>query len=90
MLCKRDIIVSAVSSGVQRTTHKYGIEVPTSIAHAKQLDAQNSDTYWQDAIEKEMANVGIAFAIQEWGVKVTPLCTRASGHLVFDVKMDFT
>ncbi len=59
------------------------------IAHAKQLDAQNGDTFWKDAITKEMANIGIAFAIQDEGVKVPPGWTRASGHLVFDVKMDF-
>ena len=34
-LRKRDIIVSAVSSRVRRCSHKYVIEVPTSIASAK-------------------------------------------------------
>ena len=65
MLCKCDVIVSAVSLRVRRMNHKYGIEIPTSITHVKQLDVNNVDTYWQDDIAKEMANVGIGFAIQD-------------------------
>ncbi len=90
MLCKHDVTVSAVSLRVRRMINKFGIEVPMLIAHTKQLDTKNGDTYWQDAIAKEMANVGIAFAIQDEGVKAPPGWTRANGHLVFDGKMDFT
>ena len=43
-----------------------------------------------DAITKEMSNVGIAFTILDEGKKAPPGWTKASGHLVFDVKMDFT
>ena len=42
------------------------------------------------AINKEMTNVGIAFTILDDGVKEPPGWRKASGHLVFDVKMDFT
>ena len=61
-----------------------------SIAHAKQLYTKNGNIYCQDAISKEMANVGIAFAIQYEVVKTPPDWIKASGHLIFDVKMDFT
>ena len=37
-LRKRDIIVSAVYLKVKRCSHKYGIEVPTSIVSAKNID----------------------------------------------------
>ena len=43
-----------------------------------------------DALEKEMANVGIAFKILGTGVKAPAGWRKASGHLFFDVKMDFT
>ena len=43
-----------------------------------------------NAITKEMTNVGITFTIQDEGKKDPPGWTKASGHLVFDAKMDFT
>ena len=73
------------------TTHKYGIEVPRTIKEALRFDQKNGDTKWTDATKKEMANVGIAFEIQPRDVlKAPPGWTKASGHLIFDVKMDFT
>jgi hypothetical protein len=37
-LRKRDIILSKINARIRKTTHKYGIEVPTSIEHAMKLD----------------------------------------------------
>ena len=37
-----------------------------------------------------MTNVGIAFTILDDGIKPPPGWRKAIGHLVFDVKMDFT
>ena len=51
---KRDIILSAVKSCLQKTTHKFGIEIPTSIAYAEQIDTKNGNHFWRDAIELEM------------------------------------
>ena len=53
-------------------THKYGIEIPTSIEHAKELDKKNGNTLWQDALKKEMSNVSIDFDILDHGVKPPP------------------
>lgn len=39
-------------------THKYGIEMPTSISHAKKIDEANGNHFWREAIAKEMTNVG--------------------------------
>ncbi len=39
---------------------------------------------------KEMGNVCVAFEILDPGMKAPPGWHKASGHLVFDVKMDFT
>ena len=33
---------------------KYGIVVPQSVKHARELDAQNGNTLWSDAIKKEI------------------------------------
>ena len=79
----------AVSSRVRKCSHKYGIEIPTSISHAKMIDLKNGNNLWMDAITKEMTNVGIAFTILYEGKKAPPGWTKTSGDLVFDVKMDF-
>lgn len=89
-LKKRDNIIAGVKQRVKKTTHKYGIEIPTSVAHAKEIDRRNKNRYWQDAIDKKMENLGIAFDILP-DHKAPPVgYKRASGGLIFDVKMDFT
>jgi hypothetical protein len=42
------------------------------------------------AYEKEMSNVSIAFEILEDGEPVPSNYKKSSGHLIWDVKMDFT
>jgi hypothetical protein len=89
-LRKMKAIVSAVKSRVKHTTHKYGVEVPRSFNHAKQLDKKNVNTLWIDAWEKEMTNVSIAFEILEENETAPSGWKQSSGHLIWDVKMDFT
>jgi hypothetical protein len=63
--------------------------MPTSVAHAIEIDRKNGDRKWQDAIALEMVNVGVAFEVLD--SKPIPIGWRkVTGHLVFDVKMDFT
>jgi len=91
---KRDIIVSMVKSCVCWTNHKYGNEMPAPgrdiIQNAIDLDRKKSDTYWMDSLAKEMRNLNIAVEYLELGEKAPPGWFEASGHIVFDVKMDFT
>ncbi len=87
---KRDVILAAIKSRIRKTTHKYGIEIPTSIAHSNEIDTANGNTFWRDALAKEMLNIGIAFEILPDG-KMCPVgWHKVTGHLVWDVKMDFT
>ena len=79
-----------VKSQIRKTTYKYGIEMATSVGHAYEIDKGNGNTLWRDAIKKEMTNVGIAFEVLEEGEKAPVAWHKVSGHLVFDVKMDFT
>ena len=37
-----------------------------------------------------MTNVGIAFHLLEQGERATPGWNKASGHIIFDINMDFT
>ena len=64
--------------------------MPVSVEHACRLDAQNENTFWQDATFKEMCNVGVAFETLEDDEPSPKDCHKASGHMVFDAKMDFT
>ena len=87
---RRNAILSAVKSRMRKKTHKYGLEIPTSIEHAKAIDKANGNTLWMDALKKEMYNVGVAFEILEDGAPAPKGWNKASGHIVWDVKMDFT
>ena len=90
-LKKRDRGIAAVNSRVRRATHKYGIEVPTSVTHAIRIDTKNGNTFWRDAIDKEMMNVAVAFHILDDSDNLAPGYTKSSSHLIFgDAKMNFT
>ena len=79
-----------MKSRIRKTAHKYGIELPTSQTHAYKIDRKNKNTFGRDAINKEMLNIGIAFEVLPTGEKSLPGWSKVTGHLVFDVKMDFT
>ena len=86
-LRRRDRIIAGINSRISKVTHKYGVELPTSVNQAKQLDDKNGNTLWVDAINKEMENLKVAFDILEDGAKPPVGYNKASGHLVFDVRM---
>lgn len=87
---KRDVILAAVKQRIRKTTHKYGIEIPTSVEHAYEIDRKNGNDFWRKALEKEMYNIGVAFEVLEDGKLAPAGYTKVTGHLVWDVKMDFT
>ena len=89
-LKKRDAIISAINTRVRKVTHKYGIEVPTEVEHAKELDMQNGNTIWMDAMAKEMYNVVVAFEVLDEREQALNGWKKTTGHLVWDVKMEFT
>ncbi len=94
-LKKRDRIISKVKSKYWRTTHMFGIRVPKTVDEALRLDEENGNTFWYDSIQKEMANVRIAFEVDN---DVTPEQARTNKfyvgfqeiklHMVFVIKMD--
>ena len=86
VLRKRDRIIKKVKSSYLRKTHKYGIEIPKNVEQAIQLDIDNGNTYWMDAIEKEMKNVMCAFEFND-GNKIPIGHKKIEVHMIFDVKM---
>eukprot|EP00957_Ditylum_brightwellii_P038274 2893999-Ditylum_brightwellii.AAC.1 len=79
-----------VKARIRKTIHKYGIEIPTSLPQAYEIDAASNSTFWQDAIRKEMTNIGIAFEVLENDMKTPSGWNMVTGHIIFYVKMDFT
>ena len=90
VLRKRDYIISAVKSRFRKTTHKYGIEIPKSQEEAFCFDKKNSNSFWFGSLQNEMTNIGIDFEILEKDTLVPVGWKKATGHLIWDVKMDFT
>jgi hypothetical protein len=89
-LCKWDVILSKIKAQIRKTTHKCGIKTPLNIDYANRLDKENGNTLWRDALAKEMTEAGIAFEVLPDGQVAPPAWKKVTGHLVWDVKMDFT
>ena len=88
---KREAIIQAVKSrktGVHRKSHKFGIEVPTSVEHALRLDAQNGNTHWADAIAAEMKEVRVAVRILPDDEPNPVGYQKIRCHMIFDIKME--
>ena len=82
MLRKRNAIILAIKMGLRKTTHKYGIEIPTSVEHAMEIDQKNGNTMWRDALGLEMFNVRVALEILEED-QPTPAGWRRHPNILF-------
>ncbi|MGH3053585.1 MAG: hypothetical protein ACRDL7_01240, partial [Gaiellaceae bacterium] len=70
--------------------YKYGIRVPHTVNEALALDKQNKNTFWRDAIQKEMRGVECAFDIKAKGENAPDGYKKIPLRMIFTVKMDFT
>jgi hypothetical protein len=87
-LKKRNRIIAKVKSKYWNCTHKFGIRIPKSVKEAREIDAENGNTYWWDAILKEMRNVRPALKAWEKAKEdIPPGYQQIKCHLIFDVKM---
>ena len=50
-------ILSKVKSKYWQRTHKCGIRVPKNVDEAYEIDKENGDTLWTDAIREEMVKI---------------------------------
>jgi hypothetical protein len=85
-LTRRNAILSAVNARVRKKIHNYGMAVPTGLVQAKELDRINGNTLWMDALKLEWHNAGVAFEILEDGKSAPQGWTKASGHIIWDLK----
>ena len=64
-LRKRDRIIKKVKARYWAKTHKFGIELPKTVAEALKIDERTGTDFWRKAIEQEMKNVMPAFEFIE-------------------------
>ena len=88
-LKKQDHIISKVKAHFLNNSHKFGVEVPTSVGEAYRLDQKNNNTLWRDAIKKEMTNVAVGFHILDHGEEDPAWYEQTNCNLIFYFKMYF-
>jgi hypothetical protein len=67
---------------------KFGIEVPTSVDHALEIDKRNGNTLWADTIAKEIKDVRIAFKCLNPGKRAPLGYEWIKYHVIFDIKIE--
>ena len=68
---------------------KFGVEVPTSVKHALEIDRTNANTCWRDAIDTELRQINqYETFIAPHGNIVPEGYQRIPYHIIFDVKFD--
>ena len=87
VLKKQKRILQKVKTKYWSRTHKYGIRIPKNIKEAIEIDKENGNTLWMDAIKLEMRNVRIAFEEFDGDPNSLVGYTQITGHIVFDVKL---
>ena len=88
ILKRRDRMIAAVKSRYHKTTNKFGIEVPKTVERALQIDKENNNTFWTDAINKEVGTVKVAFDVLDDNQPVPVGYSYMECHMIFDIKID--
>ena len=91
VLKKRDRIILLVKKQnpqFLKRTHKSGIELPKTTKEALELDQKNGNTFWADAIAREMKDIWAAFKILLDGQSAPIGCQKIPCHMIFDIKME--
>ena len=88
VLKKRDRIISAVNKRYHKRSHKFGFEVPKTVKRALEIDKENGNNFWRDAIAKEMQAVRVAFKILDGDQSAPPTYQYMECHMIFDIKLD--
>ena len=69
---------------------KYCMRIPTYITEANEIDKENGNTLWRDAIKRETENASVVFEILEDGKRPSAAHKKVTFHMIYDIKMDFT
>jgi hypothetical protein len=58
------------------------IKIPTSVKHSLEVDRKKGNTFWKDALAKEMTEVGVAFEVLDEGVGAPIGWKKVTGRLI--------
>ena len=83
---KRNAITPASIPRESKVSHKHGIGLPSTVKEAYEIDKNNGNTFWRDAIEKEIHAIGIAFEILEDDEFMPKNYKRVTDHIIFYAK----
>jgi hypothetical protein len=76
ILHKQNVMINKLKSRYWRTTHKFGVRLPHSVAEAMKIDTNCNNSLWRQAIDKEMKNVRPAFERWEGMLNSWCMCTQ--------------
>jgi len=69
-------MIGAASTKYIKQTHCFGLEIPKTVKRALEIDTENGNWVWQDAIAKEMEAVRVTFKILHNGKQPPPGINR--------------
>ena len=84
---KRARIISKIKSKYWQRTHKFGIRMPKTVQEAYDLDKENKNTVWRDAIRQEMKKICGAVERHDGNPHELIGYQKITTHWVFDIKM---
>ena len=64
---------------------KFRILIPNDIDHARRLDTENGNIFWEQAIQKEVLNAKVAFQLLEHNEPIHVGSKHISYNVIFDV-----
>ena len=91
VLKKLERIISLVrrrNTRYLKRNEKFGIDLPKNVKEALQLEKENGNTLWDDAIATEMKNVKVSFKILDDGEMAPQDHQFVKCHMIFDIKME--
>ena len=86
VLKKRDRIISKVKAKYWLRDTKYGLRLPKTVKEAIEIDRENNNTLWQDAIREEMEKVIPALDVHDGDPKDLTGYQHIRCHMIFDIK----
>ena len=88
---RRDRIISKLkTTRKSKKNVKFGIKIPISVNEAREFDKTNGNSHWEDAINKELSKVRVAFELIQEGDEPLPGSKMINYHFIFDIKHDMT
>ena len=84
---KRKAIISKVKSKYFTKHEKYGHRLPKTVKEALEIDKENNNHLWRDAINKEMKNARVAFKEHHGDIRDLSNYERITCHMIFDIKL---